>query len=205
MFNVGSDTQGDSVLRLQTPGIYKASLQSVEVKNIERKDGTIAAEKALVFSFNTTDGSFQHIEYQPNDKSTDKSIENLKKRVKHIMLRFMSEEQTHMTANNWDEYTAAIISKMNAAGYTEKDVWIKVIGNVYQGKANLQFPKYLGFISESDNMQLSKAEVAGNAEWARTLEEIKAAQQESTNLAEEPSLNDTQSDLVAGANEEVPF
>lgn len=204
-FSVDGTINGESDVQVASPGIYEANLVNVEVKNITKKDGTVVSENALVFEFKTkTSGVFTHVEYAPNERTTPENIQSLKQRVKHIMLRYMTEQDTHFAAKSWIEYAQVVADKLT----NTKDivVWIKVCGSEYQGKAKLQFTRYLGFIGSSqDSIRFGVKELEGNENWRKAIEEYKRAREEAQNLADDTTLNSDISDTAVSTEDDLPF
>lgn len=118
-----------------------------------KKDGT--GDKVLIFTFRGPEGEmFRHIEWDIQD-GDEKKLENMAKRIKHILTKFIPEEQAVLKGNTYEEFAYGVIALLgkNNVG---KSVSIKL---VYNDKNNLQFTKYLGFIAkEAKDLSISKTE-----------------------------------------------
>lgn len=118
-----------------------------------RKDGT--GDKVLIFNFRGPEGEvFRHLEWDVQD-GDEKKLENMAKRIKHILTKFITEEQAVLKGNTYEEFANGVIALLgkNNVG---KSVSIKL---VYNDKNNLQFTKYLGFIAKkAKDLSISKTE-----------------------------------------------
>ena len=125
-----------------------------------KKDGT--GDKVLIFTFRGPEGEvFRHIEWDVQD-GDEKKLENMAKRIKHILTKFIPEEQAVLQGNSYEEFSNGVIALLGSNN-VGKSVAIKL---VYNDKNNLQFTKYLGFIAkEAKDLSIGKNEkiVKGSA------------------------------------------
>lgn len=160
MYGITKETQAESAGLYFSGGIN----ENVELEKISyegsKKDGT--GDKVLAFHFKGPRGEqFRHVEWKIDETREDasKKFENLNKRIKHILTKFMTEEEVIIAGvSNFEEYCTKVIS---LAG--NKFAGVKVrIKLVYNGN-NLGFTKYLGFIERMDTtpskIQVGKDEV----------------------------------------------
>lgn len=175
---------------LQKPGVFAASLSSVNITNIQDKDGNIKFQDVLQFEwFISSEGiSFTHTEFPIKDTVPEQKIKDyddvqqakisgLYRRLGHILKHYVPEEllmhKPEVALNlNWrgflDLYNTAI-EKANALSETEVPVkYLKILGSVYNGKARVGLPNYLGFIGDTDaSVAFGPKEIQSNAEWAQ--------------------------------------
>jgi len=128
------------------------TLESITFES-PRKDGT--GDKVLIFTFRGPEGEvYRHIEWDVQD-GDEKKLENMAKRIKHILTKFIPEEQAVLHGNTYEEFANGVIKLLNKNN-VGKSVAIKL---VYNDKNNLQFTKYLGFIAkEAKDLSISKTE-----------------------------------------------
>ena len=118
-----------------------------------RKDGT--GDKVLIFTFRGPEGEvYRHIEWDVQ-YGDEKKLVNMAKRIKHILTKFIPEEQAVLHGNSYEEFANGVI-KLLGNNNVGKSVSIKL---VYNDKNNLQFTKYLGFIAkEAKDLSIGKNE-----------------------------------------------
>ena len=138
------------------PGI-NANVELVSVKyESPRKDGT--GDKALLFDFKGPNGeTHRHVEFAVGERATDpaKSAESLSKRVKHIVTKFIPEEEAVLTGNTFEEFCNGVIALLDGKTAGKK-VAIKLL---YDKKDNLSFTRYVGFIAKNPHdLNISAAE-----------------------------------------------
>lgn len=138
------------------PGI-SSNVELVSVKfDFPRKDGT--GDKALLFDFKGPNGErHRHVEFPIGDKAADpvKSAESLGKRVKHIVTKFIPEEEAILTGNTFEEFCNGTIALLEGKTAGKK-VCIKLL---YDKKDNLAFTRYIGFIAKNaHDLSISTAE-----------------------------------------------
>lgn len=160
----GNGYEGLSIASLE-PGIYEnVSLKEVKVEKTTKADGS-EGKNILTFLFSTSKGDHQHTEYEvdPTDIKAVSKMQNLSKRVGHIMTKFVSEEVVKgIIANSFVEYATKVAQILNPVVNSVKDLEIKVVGNVYNGKATSGFPGYVPFISRKSSPSYKRLQFTAN-------------------------------------------
>ena len=134
--------------------------ENVSIENIafeESKEGS--GNYVLAFHFKGANGEvFRHTEWEVKDedpKIVDK-IENLGKRVKHILTKFMPEEECILEGNSWSVFCKGVL-KLVLGKYNTIKVAIKL---VYGNNGYLQFTRYTGFIAlDKKDLKIGKNEI----------------------------------------------
>lgn len=136
-------------------------------------------KKVLVFQFVGTDDekfmgedkeydelAFRKVEWPPREQDLeepegggDSPFQNAVKRIVYIAKYFLGEETAIKLADfeaptaddYWEKLRARVISAFEDVNYSEKPIRFKLVGNVYQGNARLQMPRYLGFMSDENS------------------------------------------------------
>lgn len=112
------------------------------------KDGN--GKFVLAFHFKGKNGeTFRHVEWpvDDTDASAQSKIDNMAKRIKHILTKFMSEEDVVVgNVGSFEEYAKAIIA-LAGSKFNGKTFAIKL---VYNDKNKLGFTKYTGFIAKEE-------------------------------------------------------
>jgi len=143
-YGFNTETKSESTNKQFNPGIHSGvELESVEFKS-PKKDGS--GDPSLMFNFKGANGeTFRHIEWAVGEQATDveKSQQSLAKRVKHIITKFIPEEQAVLAGNSYAEFAQGVINLIGDNNKGKK-VAIKL---VYNDKGNLIFTKYVGFIA----------------------------------------------------------
>lgn len=143
-YGFNTETKSESTNKSFNPGIHSGvELESVEFKS-PKKDGS--GDPSLMFNFKGANGeTFRHIEWAVGEQATDveKSQQSLAKRVKHIITKFIPEEQAVLSGNSYAEFAKGVINLIGDNNKGKK-VAIKL---VYNDKGNLVFTKYVGFIA----------------------------------------------------------
>lgn len=158
MYGFNQETKAESLNGKQfDAGIHHSvELESVEFKS-PRKDGE--GNPVLMFNFvGPNNEKFRHIEWEIGEQATDpeKSAMALAKRVKHILTKFMPEEQCVLQGSTYAEFANGVITLLGDQ-HKGKKVAIKLL---YNNKGNLVFTKYVGFIAhEAKDLVISKSEV----------------------------------------------
>lgn len=164
---------------LSMPYLGEARLTSVVVEDIESKSGDLFPD-VLKFQFkvlgedvvgNDVKGQIvEKAEFPPREDDDQKKITNKTGRIGYIMKYFMPEEDVLINnANSWREFVDIVIKRFEKnSGYVDIPVKLKVVGNVYNGKANVQIPNYKGFLqgeSSDSAITFSKNELSANREY----------------------------------------
>jgi len=157
MYGFNQETKAESLSGKQfDAGIHHSvELESVEFKS-PRNDGE--GNPVLLFNFvGPNNEKFRHIEWEIGEQATDpeKSANALAKRVKHILTKFVPEEQCVLQGNTYAEFSNGVITLLGDHNKGKK-VAIKLL---YNNKGNLVFTKYVGFIAnEAKDLRISNTE-----------------------------------------------
>ena len=142
-------------------GIHSdVTIEKIAYEN-SKKDGT--GKYVLAFHFKGSKGeTFRHVEWpvEANDANADSKISNMSKRIKHILTKFVPEE--NVIVNNvetFEQYANEII-RIAGKSYEGKTFAIKLTyGDVKNPSANLGFTKYVGFIAnDASTLKISNTE-----------------------------------------------
>lgn len=113
----------------------------------------------LTFNFKGANGeTYKHLEWEVGDQATDiaKSQEALAKRVKHILTKFIPEEDCKLSGSNYAEFSNGVIALLGSNNVGKK-VAIKL---VYNAKGNVGFTKYVGFIAnDAKDLRIGNSEL----------------------------------------------
>jgi hypothetical protein len=99
-----------------------------------------------------------------------KSAEYYSKLVVYIASKLKGEEVELPKVKSWAEFTAAAVELLS--GQDDVPLWLKLTGNVWNGKANVQVTRYFGWLERVDSgkkPKYSQNEVKGNAEYTAQL------------------------------------
>lgn len=164
----GANYDGVSIANLP-PGIYKGfNLTEVKVDSATKADGT-TGKRIITFLFTGPNGqAHQHTEWEilATDNDAEKKADNLVLRIGHILRKFVSPEVVAANvATTWEQLTAWVMATL-PQGFQTVSLDLKVLGNVYNGKATSAFPGYLPFVVKSgDPLSFSAKETAANNEY----------------------------------------
>lgn len=147
----GKNTEGLSIPALG-PGIYSGySLNKVELTQTTKQDGS-QGKDILVFHFDGPQGPHQYTEFDvdPTDAKAESKRDNMSVRITHIMTKFIPKDQADAIGGaDFKSYAANVVAALNPAITSQvKTLEIKVLGNVYNGKATSNFPGYPPFIAK---------------------------------------------------------
>lgn len=155
MYNVNKNINSEgSKLNYLDVGIH----ENVELTNVEYKQSDEGNE-FMVFTFEKEGKNVSLTEWRPKDddpkKLADKTTNQIK-RVKHIVTKFVPEEQYEFNANSFKDFCEKTISILGDK-YKGKKVRIKVVYN-YNNYTTL--PNYVPFIEQMEvKKEESKIEV----------------------------------------------
>lgn len=173
---------------LNTPYLGDAVLSNVFVEDINSKSGD-TYPNVLKFQFivlgkdildNDVKGQIvEKAEFPPRDTDTPDKIRNKTGRIGYIMKYFMKEEDVLISnVNSWAEFVDVVVKRFEKNGsYSSVPVRLKVVGNVYNGNANVQIPNYKGFLQGEDSMSaisFSNNEMKANREYIQAIQEPEA-------------------------------
>jgi hypothetical protein len=150
MYNVNKEINSEgSKLNYLDVGIH----ENVELTNVEYKQSEEGNE-FMVFTFDKEGKNVTQTEWKPKDddpkKLSDKTVNQIK-RVKHIVTKFIPEEQYEFNASSFKEFCEKTISLLGTK-HKGKKVRIKVVYN-YNNYTTL--PNYVPFI---EKMEVPKEE-----------------------------------------------
>lgn len=169
-FNTAPAADGESIKPTAMPDIYTGYLRKVEKKAVDTKNGE---KEVLAFRFGTADGTeHEYWEWAPEAGDDEKKVANLLARLKHIVKRYapdlinkIESGQQEVVFTDWDGLCSWVISNIDPLK-DKVQVKFKVVGSVYKGKANCDFPKYPSFLANAtDNFDFSNSERKSNAEY----------------------------------------
>lgn len=150
MYEISKDTAAESNFKPFSAGIHaNAELKSVEFKVVNEKINE--GEPTLVFDFVGAKGEkINHIEY-PVDNAPDpaKAGGFMASRIKHILSKFIPEDQIVLRGNTYKEFCEGVIALIGDH-YKGVKVAIKLTyGDKKYPKTKLGFPKFPDFIALS--------------------------------------------------------
>lgn len=177
MFQAKEEGMQDTGLNILTvPYLGPAKLSNVEVKEV----GSVP--NCLQFTFtlsgddmegNSVKGiNHQHVEWAPNDNDDAETKQKKVDRIAYIAGRIVPEEKVlGIQATTWVDYCKAVINLLEDHAYSSRNLVIKVLGNVWQGKARVKFPGYNSFVTTEDGKPLtwSANELKQNQEYLSAL------------------------------------
>jgi len=152
----GIDSTGSRSLE---PGIYKkCKLLEIKQDSFEGKDGGII--NILKWSWKTAEDLIHdHSEFEPKPEAHTPKAEGKKpavhwvmKRILHITKRYNEEAVTAVQEgkvpefSTWDALCEWVIKFTNKNTPENIEVDLKIVGNVYDGKARTGFPNFPTFI-----------------------------------------------------------
>lgn len=144
--------------------------QNVFIKN----DGTVLSD-TLVFQFKLPNNLFfTHLEFSPREDEEQSKMANRLSRVAHILSRYHDKEKIVDAINKCDDWkgVVAVADKvLSSTGREKRVVNIKVLGQLnLEGKPQLRFPGYVGFIADQDHpLSFSPKERENNAQYMRAI------------------------------------
>lgn len=138
--------------------------------------------KVIKFTFLVLDPDLkgvqhEHAIFEP-DSSDEEKVDKMRARVAHILKYFVGEEMALSAVNaatSFDNLGTNVTKALERteAQWKDKEVSIKVLGSVYNGKARLDFPAYLGFIADEESaaaLAWGRRELSDNAQYLAALE-----------------------------------
>jgi len=146
MYNVNTkiDSESRSANFLDV-GIH----ESVELTGVEYKVSPDAGNEFMVFHFERDGKNLSHTEWKPKDQDPEKlenKTNNQIKRVKHIVTKFIPEDQYVFIANDFKSFCENTI-KLLGNTYVGKFVRVKV---VYSFNNYTSLPNYVPFIEKME-------------------------------------------------------
>lgn len=169
-------TEGTGLSYLDMPYCGPAKIRDVSIEEI---NNTPNCFKVTFGDLNGTDvkgndikpgTTHEHVEWKPDADTDDKKIQSRVDRIAYIAGKVAPKERVEsISADSWDGYIAAVKELMEQAGYSSKQLYIKVLGNVYNGNARVRFPGYRDFLSEEADLGFSAREQAENEKYLEAI------------------------------------
>ena len=110
----------------------------------------------LKYVFTSEDGSIvSHFEWpiDQNSEGWEKRLQSQMKRVKHILTKFLPEEDVEITADSFENFGKQVIAKLGNS-YVGKKLRVKT---VYSYNNYISVPKYVPFMEVIDDVDMSKS------------------------------------------------
>jgi hypothetical protein len=153
------------------PGIYKnIVLAKVEALTTEGKDGKPGYE-VLDFYFEGIGFNFLKRIFNPlkgeDQEKVGKAAKNASAIVLYIASKILNRDVNLPSVSTWDEFTTASIGLFKQ-GFNKELLQMKLVGNVYNGKARVDTTYYFGWLKRMDEgveLEFSKQEKEENAKW----------------------------------------
>ena len=170
--------QERSTSYLNMPYLGSATIDSVELKEINK------TEDCFVVSFTVHDTdvrgnsvrgyNHERVEWAPDENTDKEKVKKAVDRVAYFVTKFFPEEKQSeilsIEGDSWRDYCLKMIQYLNNTTYIGKQVSIKVVGSVYEGKPSISTPKYPGWIYTDDQLpSFSKKEMISNSEYIAAL------------------------------------
>lgn len=151
-------------------GIHDATLSKVSIDPFTDKSEKVW--DVIDFTFKGSQGEFTIRSFNPDDDTDDEKkgknqvyISNL---IAYILKKIKNAEvEVPSTLSSFTELKNWAIAQLGT-NYMNIPLVIKLVGNVYNGKANVQVTKYFGWLERKDSGKLpifSKGEEAKNLEY----------------------------------------
>lgn len=151
--NKGTNYEGLSIPSL-SPGIHEVELIDVKKEKTTRATGE-QGKTILTFTYKKADGTMhQHTEYDvlPTDKDAEKKAKEMTTRVGHVMTKFISKDIVDANASTtFEAYADWVIASLGGSFKGVKDLELKIVGNVYEGKATTQVPLFPPFLARKSS------------------------------------------------------
>jgi len=166
-------TEGTGLSYLDTPYLGPAKAQKVELTEVNGTPDcfqiTFGNLEGNDYKGNSVSSSttFQHLEWAPSEGDADEDTQKKVDRIAYIAGRYAPKDRVEaVEATGWVEWCEAIIQLMRQHSFTDKQVYIKAMGSVWQGKPRVKFPGYRDFLStEPNDLSWSASERESNEEY----------------------------------------
>jgi tRNA nucleotidyltransferase (CCA-adding enzyme) len=191
VFSPSKDGMKDTGMNILTmPYLGPAKLKSLELKEIGGVENcaqfTFHQLKEDIKGNNVSSLEHQHVEWTPSEQDAEESIQKKVDKVAYIASRYIDPEKLDaIQATNWKDYIKAVTALLEAHNYTQKQVYIKVLGNVWNNKPRVRFPGYKSFISTEEGiLTFSAKEQKQNQEYLDALGSKPTEESEIANIEE---------------------
>ena len=182
MFQASANAdQGTGLNLLDMPYIGPANIQKIEIAEVNDTPNCFSVEFGNFTGTDIQGGSqagkiFNHTEWAPKDGESAEDTQKKIDRIVYICSKVAPKETLlAIQAANWVEYLNKVLVIVNQAQYVGKTVYIKAMGNVWEGKPRVKFPGYRSFISVENDLTFSAKESAQNQEYITALTTPSAA------------------------------
>lgn len=141
-----------------TPNCYKAVFGELEGKDYSGKDVPSGT-------------THEHVEWAPNANDDDDSIQKKLDRIAYIAGRVAPKDAVKaVEGTDWESYVSAMIQLMKQHQHSQKQLFMKALGDVYKGNPKVKFPGYRAFLSnEEGQLSWTAKERASNEEYLEAL------------------------------------
>jgi len=159
---------------IQQPGVHKG-VKLVSVSNdsyTTNNDKYLENPLQLEFYKKEDETIYRHMhmELQPRESDEKSKTDNKVDRILYIVGK-ITQDNKEITGDTWEEFTSNVVKELEPF-VNEKEnrpeLFLKLVGNVYNGRANLQIPGYKGFLERVDSGSMptvSKSEDQKNQEY----------------------------------------
>lgn len=177
---------------LTMPYIGSGVITDIDLKEIAGQDNVLVTTFKLngedVTGKSVKGSTHGRLDFPPNLDDPDK-VKKAVDRIGYFAMKFAPEEEVlGVNGSNWRDYCSKIIQLLNKHEVIGAEVNIKVVGNVYNGKARVATPMYPGWIYVGEELpSFSKSELESNAEYMQV---INSVPDETTENAVNPELID---------------
>lgn len=208
LFSANSNEIQEGFPRIQVPGVYKCIIKNVSGEGWESKKGNqIENPIIMTFLIRDEDGNkYEHqaVEFAPTEQDEDKKTHNKVLRLVHIVSK-VTGKKFEINASDWEGVHKQVIDALTPhAGEGKSPIlWLKLVGNVYNKNANIQYPGYTGFINRDDEDKkptMSRNEIAENNKYLAEVSKTQADEEEDEGFGgvgtgeEDEGLDDAEDD-----------
>lgn len=168
-------TTETSVNYLNKPYCGPAEVTNIELKEIAGSDNNFVVTFSLlgedIEGRPVTGSIYNRTEWAPDANTAEDKVQNAVGRIAYFAAKFVPEEEVlAIEGQNWRDYCSKIMQLLTKYEVVGKGANIKVIGNVYNGKARVASPKYPGWIYTDGTMpSFSNKEIDANREYMQAI------------------------------------
>lgn len=147
---------GSTYPAIKEPGVHEVKLVSVTNESYTTNNDKYL-ENPLQLEFYKKEGEtiyrHNHMELQPREEDEESKVNNKIDRILYIVGKITGQDK-NVQGETWKDFTDKVVSELKP--YVENkskrpELYLKLIGNVYNGRANLQIPGYKGFLERKDS------------------------------------------------------
>lgn len=178
MFKASQDAaEGTGLSFLDIPYLGACNLVDVEITEINDTPNCFNAtfgnltDEAWDGDIPSQGTTHQHTEWAPSGQDDDKKVQNKVDRITYIASRVVPKEQAlAVEGTDWASWLQAIVNLIKQSNHSDKQLYMKAPGNVYNGKTRVKFPGYRDFLSTQEGeLSWSANEKAANEEYMQAL------------------------------------